>query len=602
MKRLITALLCIALILSLAACGGGKEPEPQPTETKSQSYRDVFAVVKELQKDIDYSGVTVWNRAFSKDAAVDDMAVPEAADGASASPEFSGTNVQVEGIDEGDIVKTDGEYIYSLYNNTLKIYKADGENTALVSTTEITSDENMWLTEMYVNGTQLIFIGSEYGIYDYGIIRSEYEPPKTKILVYDVSDASKPSYVNCYGQDGDLVSSRLLDGTLYLVTDYNLWEEAKEDEPETFVPRTYCNDKAELIPADCICIMPAASSTSYTVATKLSLADGAQQSVSVLGGSSMVYMSYTALYTAATEYTEETSEAYTDGIYKVTDYTTTDKTKILKIDLESMTAAGSVTVKGYLESQFSMDEYNGKLRIVTTSNPYSWSEYVDEENDFINTKWDDTAKSSTGLYILDSSLNQLAAIEGLAEGEYVRSVRFDGDFVYFCTFRQTDPLFAVDVSDANNPQILSEYKISGFSEYLHAWSDGLLFGLGLEADEETGATDGMKLVMFDVSDKADVKAKHTLKLDSYYSEALYDHHALLISSEKGIIGFPTDSGYDFYGYSEDTGFTKLSNVSLEDGFCYSSRGLYIGDFVYVVSDVGTAVLDMQSFSLVKTAA
>ena len=593
MKRIITALACLALMLSLAACGADTH---EPVEEKGQSYADIFKVINEVY---DYEGgLRVFNGAFKSEMMVEDTAASESAPAA----DYSGTNVQVEGIDEGDIVKTDGEYIYALSGNELRIFKADGENTALVKSLKVCDEENCWVREMYLCGDKLVIVAGEYEICYDGVFRAnvEYTPPKTKLLVYDVAEPENISYVNCMGQDGSFVSSRLYDESVYLVTRYNVGGKVSEENPETYIPSIICNDKAELLPADDICIMVDADCACYTVVTKFDISSGENDSVSLLGGCDTVYMSANNLYTAYSSYTEETSEPYTVDMYTVTDYSSKCETKLCRIDLASMTVAAEGSIPGNLESQFSMDEYNGCLRLVATDNAYSYSIYTDEKNGFENYKPIEDAKSSTGLYILDGSLNQLAAIDGLAETEYVRSVRFDGDFVYFCTFRQTDPLFAVNVADPNNPVILSEYKISGFSEYLHPWSDGLLFGLGMEADENTGATDGLKLVMFDVSDKADVKALHTMNIPDGWTEALYDHHALLISPEKGIIGFDSGNAYTIYGYDADSGFNKLASITRDENNWYSSRGMYIGDFAYIVTGNGVTVLDMQSFEVVAT--
>ena len=142
-------------------------------------------------------------------------------------------------------------------------------------------------------------------------------------------------------------------------------------------------------------------------------------------------------------------------------------------------------------------------------------------------------------------------VEDLAENEQIYSARFMGNTAYFVTFRQTDPLFAVDLTDIENPTVLSELKVSGFSEYLHSYGEGLLFGFGIEADEETGRQEGMKLSMFDISDNTNVQEITRLPLDKYnYSEALYNHHALMIQPNKNIIGFEAE-GSDRGGYWKD---------------------------------------------------
>ncbi len=173
------------------------------------------------------------------------------------------------------------------------------------------------------------------------------------------------------------------------------------------------------------------------------------------------------------------------------------------------------------------------------------------------------------------------------------------DCAYFCTFRNMDPLFAVDVSDPAAPKVLSALKISGFSEYLHPWDEGLLFGAGYEADETSGRRGTLKLVMFDTSDKADVTAKTVEVTDLNYSEALDNHHAFLISLEKNLIAFPADDLYVIYGYDKARGFYPQAKLELE-GWSWNARGLFVDDMLYVVGENTVSVISLDGFQLVKT--
>ena len=345
--------------------------------------------------------------------------------------------------------------------------------------------------------------------------------------------------------------------------------------------------------------MPYIDATSYTVVCAYDLERAAlSASQSVLGGGSTVYMNAGTLYISESTSRLTSGEPYTDSVYTVIDYTRTDVTNITSFDVSggSLALKASGTVPGALYSQFSMDEYDGNLRVVTTTYTQSWSEYTDEEKGWTNYIWDDGG-TSNALYVLDGALSIIGSVDTLAEDEQVYGVRFDGGIGYIVTFRRVDPLFAVDLSDPANPTVLSALKIPGFSEYLHVYGDGRLFGLGMDADEETGRTTGMKLTMFNTEDPADVTVKHTLKLDSDYSAALYNHKAILISADKSIIAFPAENGYDIYGYSDDTGF--YSRARIDDVEWYGNgRGLYIGDYAYIVTNASLTVLDMTGFSLV----
>ena len=146
--------------------------------------------------------------------------------------------------------------------------------------------------------------------------------------------------------------------------------------------------------------------------------------------------------------------------------------------------------------------------------------------------------------------------------------------------------------------MLSALKIPGFSQYLHVYGAGRLFGLGMDADENTGRTTGMKLAMFDTTNPSDVTVKNSLKLSTSWSTALTNHKAILISPEKNLIAFPADSGYDIYGYSDAQGFVKRATIASMK-WSGASRGLYIGDIAYIVDQNAVTVLDMSDFKLVN---
>ena len=595
MKSIIALLLSVVMLCSLAACTARQDGQ---TAKQAKDYSQVYAAII---KQYDNANATLRNDGVFYAADADstaDAAVKE------ESSEYSGTNVQVEGVDEGDIVKTDGEYIYALSSGDIVIYKADGENSRKIGSIAA-SGENRWVSEMYICNNVLVLVKNEGGYFicedsvPYG---TAAETEKTIAEFYDVSDPSAPVLRDTVGQDGWLLTSRLYDGKLYLISTYTVWNEPDEDDPQTYVPSYYRNGKSSLAECDCISIAPGMNGASYVVASCYDVKSGEQTAQrSVLGAGTQLYMNESSLYLASSRYEETCSNERKEDMYTVKDHAVEQFTDITRINASDLTVAATGTVKGLLESQFSMDEYEGNLRLVTTREPERYTVYTDEKRGFENWEWpEDGEKSSNGLYILDGNLKQLAAVEGLAEDERVYSVRFDGDFVYFCTFRQVDPLFAVNVSDPNNPKILSQLKISGFSEYLHPWSDTRLFGLGNEADENSGAAEGLKLVMFDISDKANVTAKHTLNLGDSYSEALYNHKAILISPEKNLIAFGTDNKYLVFSYSDEGGFKQQASIDLGEDWC-SSRGLYIGDCAYIVSDLGMKVLSMQSFEMICTA-
>lgn len=198
-------------------------------------------------------------------------------------------------------------------------------------------------------------------------------------------------------------------------------------------------------------------------------------------------------------------------------------------------------------------------------------------------------EKSNALYILDDELNIIGELKDMAKGEEVYSARFMGDTAYFVTYLQVDPLFAVDLSNPENPVILSELKIPGFSEYLHPWGNNKLLGIGYE--------DGnIKISMFDIEDKADVKETGKCILNEmYYARLLYNYKAGLIDSGKNIIGFWANrySGTYYFIFRENNGeFEMAESLDLAevDRDIYDVRGLYLDDKIYVVLQTGKMVI------------
>ena len=543
------------------------------------------------------------------------MAAEASADLADAGEkDFSGTNVQVDGIDEGDVVKTDGTYLYILRDRTLIIARAEGKNTRVLSSVKVGysqssesrdaySSKDKSPRELYISGDRVVVLSACYeSSGDYAGTRQKWtHRDYTAVDIYDVSDPARPAAAAQLGQDGGVMGSRLKDGVLYLVTNHYVYDWDK-DRPETYVPCLYRGGEA--IPTAAgnvwICPEPDGGSTRYVVAAAYDLAGGnAAATRSILGGGETLYMSHDSIYVADSRYDETVSQPRTESVYTVVDHTHTRQTQIYRFDIAGgLEVAAAGTVPGGLDGQFSMDEYQGNLRLVTTTHSYSYTTYTDKAMDFENYKWHEDEETANGLYILGPDLSVLGSVKDLAPGEQVYSARFDGEIGYFCTYRNVDPLFAVDVSDPAAPKVLSALKISGFSEYLHSWADGRLLGVGYEADEKTGRTEGVKLVMFDTSDKTDVTALTSLLTDLSSSEAMYNHKAFLISPARGLLAFPADRGYCFFRYEEGKGFARAAEVDLGE-WSYEARGLYIGDTIYVVGSDVIYVIDMGT--LTKTA-
>ena len=576
-----------------------------------------------------------------------------------STPEFSDTNLQEVGVQEADIIKTDGKYIYAISNNYLHIVKAENGELSLISRISVrASDDDSAphaIQEMYIAGDKLIAVKSIWkqtealiqypidtrGDYFYSVPETKESfdtiPVKPSIEtapettppyipdgmavdtmididgnnapdyvvgvprmtwsyegygadIYDISDKSAPKLVNTLTQDGNYVSSRMIGDTLYLITNKDIYGKISASDPATFIPLV---DGSLLVPESIYIAKDTAeiSNSNYLIVSGIDTAGEGRivSTKSLFGFGSNVYCSKDNLY--VTSYTSRT-----------TDNVQSNATKIFKFSLD----AGKVdfvaegTVPGTVLNQFSLDEENGYLRMVTTFQSRKREEVKNGEYVYMTQT---EFKKCNCLYVLDSDLSVVGKLEDLAPDEQIYSARFEGDIAYFVTFRQTDPLFTVDLSDPTAPKILSELKIPGFSEYLHPWSDDLLFGFGKYANEITGRAGDLKLSMFDVSDKTDVTEAHTLTLTgNSYSAASYNHKAILINAQKNIIAFPTDNNrYLVYSYDEKDGFAKEAEISLIDkigAYNYYSelRGLFIGDYLYVFSPVGIASYDMTNYT------
>ena len=640
-SRILAFVLALVLLLGLFAGCAVKEPvhdekpapekeniaEPKPEKNPEKVVADPIAnTVKAKDYGEVYDLLFENSREFTDDMATGGLApeMPEGdipadepaaeEDSAAGSNDYSGTNVQTEGIDEGDIVKTDGEFIYVLKESSqVVILKADGAGTKEISRIKVADEEIFkdlengyyskveYANQMYLSGDKLIVIKNtgEWSETKNGNSYEHTNEEKASVQIYDVSDPYSPKFLTEAGQNGSVRDSRMDGDTLYLISSYYVWDSDREDE-RTYIPQVYVGDEpAEILPIDCIVIPEMRNGTAWSVISAVDTANGNIKAThAVMGDASKIYMSRENIYIVSSGYDEEVGEPYTEDQYKVTEYKGESVTTLVKYE----TVGGKLeykvtgTVPGYTDSQFSLSEHNGNLRLVTTENWNSYRIYEDEKHGWSNYEHLDSG-SHASLFVLDGGLTVIGSVTGLGEDERVYSARFDGDMAYFVTFRETDPLFAVDLSDPAVPKVLSALKIPGFSEYLHFYGEGRLFGLGMAADEETGWTECLKLSMFDTSNPSDVTEKAKLELREYmWSPALYDHHAALINVEKNIIAFPTDSSYLIYGYSDDTGFVKKGEVPFA-GWSDNTRGLYIGEYMYICSSYNVTVIDMSDYSV-----
>lgn len=610
MKRngiLITSVVLAICLLAgavIAPLFGSKTPETQKSGTKTaESYEEIYERLTECSGGngvFTYEeGAKVANAEIMMDEA-ESATAPTMAAVNSAGAEYSTTNTQVEGVDEGDIIKTDGDYIYQLRNGKLSI--VDARSMKELCCIEVEGGTYSYHSEMFLSGDRLCIMATYQPqvLYYSRNCDLEYDgscDTRTLLLFYDVSDHANPKNISTLTQSGNYISARMTGDILYTVSGsyiYNFHTFANVDKPETFIPTVGCFDAEKPVSCSDICLMEDFSEAAYTVVTSVKMSEAEQfDSVkSSFGGSGTVYANEKYLIVAANKYKEEEEETKINGSNAVIrNGGSVTELMLFSLDDGKIAPLAEGSIPGALLNQFAMDEKDGYFRFVTTED----RSIVTIMTDGIDS-YDYSNSSSSGLYVLDKDLSIVGKIDGLADEERVQSVRFMGDTAYFVTFRNIDPLFSVDLSDPTSPKILSQLKIPGFSSYMHPYGAGRLFGLGYDADEETGMINGLKLTMFDISDPSNVTEKHTLKLTAGWSEATSNHKAILVSVDKNLIAFPSEKGYEVYGYDDGKGFEKKYGVDIENWMAYDSRGLFIGEKFFVCSGEAVDCFSLADFA------
>lgn len=626
--------LCVGLVPLInhfAPSGDGtttaleKPIDPQQA-TYGELYNKLSSLLSTNPSYIYNGGGSVLLPDGATAAAAEEIPSEDAVSGAdkSENEDYSGTNLQVVGVDEADVIKSDGKYIYALSGNCVHIISAD--KGQLEQKAKLTV-ENGSPFEMFLYEDRLIVLVYEETYTDKGysaegsvgtgiaggiagdegiaaespaVIAPDVMPgvsypyyygnQSIRADIYDVSDRSAPKLVNTYSQDGSYQSSRLIGDKLYIVTNKTVYGQyLTEDNLSTYVPSYSVGGEKNYIPAEDIYLrmnnnQPYQEGYLFVCGVDISGEVKYVSGQAILGCGNTMYANTDSIYVVA----------YGGGVTE-NEIFYTCMTKIFRLAISDgqVVFTAENYVKGSVLNQFSMDEYKGTFRIVTTVYSYK----VGASGD--GTTWSAESGTSNTLYTLDKNLNVIGSIEDIAPGERVYSVRFDGDIGFVVTYRQTDPLFTIDLSDPANPAILHALKIPGFSEYLHVYTPGRLFGLGRD---DSGF---LKLSMFDTSDKTDVTEKSTLVIEGvYYSPAEYNHKAILINGTKNIIAFMADDyngqlRYYVYSYSDEGGFEQKAVVPLSENSWYytaaEARGMFIGDYLYVISAEGIQSFDMSTY-------
>ena len=560
-----------------------------------------------------------------------DMAVMETASFAdsgsqvtgSGASDFSTTNIQVEGVDEADIVKNDGKYIYVVSGGKVKIidaYPAEDMN--------ILSEINESAQQIFIKGDKLILLRSGYGsnnggaeemivkdIACYGLRCGGYGASMTIVSVYDISDKENPLLENEFEAEGNYVNSRMIGDYVYAISS----KYVSQDNPQPPIYRM--NGIEEKVLAEEVYYWDYYdSSYVFTGIMAIDVESGEfSKEVFLTGSSKTIFVSQNNIYLTGQksfnhnvyveDMLEEVYEPLFDSMNKkdefkdILDSEDSDYEKLGK--LQKIVREYSSSLSGEEKSDFDkelmerLNDYEVKIqkerektiihKINIDKNEINYEGVgdvpgrvlnqfsMDEYNGYFRIatttgQWGET--SLNNVYILDEDLEIVGKVEDLAEGEKIFSARFMGNRCYLVTFESIDPLFVIDLSDVENPAVLGYLKIPGFSDYLHPYDENHIIGIGKDVDASIDAdkihsshaiyytaVQGVKVSLFDVSD-----VENPIEVDNWIvgergseSEASYDHKSVLFDKEKGILVLPV-SVSELEESSVDSSYQRSSTV------------------------------------------
>lgn len=541
-----------------------------------------------------------------------------AAGGTRDDESYGKTNEQVAGVNEADIIKNDGTYIYMAvrsneYGYDLAYDEGGGKNVEIapgynplvksdiaiikpldngemqvmsIITAEIDSGVGAQsIVNMYVKGNRL------HAVYD---VNNKDYVSSTLVVSFDITNRQKPVELRRFYQNGGHISTRLIENSLILITNHYVTVYGNSGSIKDYcIPETgvVFNDTAR-IPVDNICVMEDAASPSYLVVSNIDLdkPDFAPATAAILGAGENVYCTTNKLYVTNGEWNTDFAHASVKYGIEIGFFSNSSSvdTSIYSFDITkgNVIYKANKAVSGSVLNQFSIDEYDGHLRIATTTGNF------DKANNFV--------------YVLSAdTLEQVGIIKDIAPGESIKSVRFVGGRGYVVTFLQTDPLFVIDLTNASAPKILGELKITGFSSYLHPITSTLLAGIGVDGTEQ-GQNGSLKVSLFDVSDPSKPKEVdkavfgNATSSQYAYSTAYYDHKAICYDDKENVFYFPIEvydyiytNGRNIYtagviGLKIDTrnkAFSKASKYFIQNSdYTQIIRSTYIGNLLFAFSN------------------
>jgi inhibitor of cysteine peptidase len=604
-----TAALLIALMLAAFAYNFGVQPFLPLTFSPFKNFTSQSDMEDFIKDNMDKAQTYASDPQLTNFRATQTAEENTLSGDTKAAPEYSTTNIQVEGVDEADIVKTDGKYLYVVSGNTIYIINADPYSDSPIQKITLNETYNI---EIYINANKLAILGNRYQNPDYRTMATTvaiYPYVYTEeviIKVYDLTNIANPTLTRDITVNGTLAGSRMIGNYIYasIVQPairpivYPVPEPVtNETQLDIMLPQiTTDGITREVQPTEIKYIEVADVSYYFTTILAVNIQNDAQPptyETFLAGTDSKMYVSQNNMYLTVANMNwwvtrTDTAEPREETlIYRI------------KLDQERIIFEAHGAVPGYLLNQFSMDEYNDHFRVATTIG------------------WGDV--STNNLYVLNMSLTTVGKLEGLASGERIYSARFMGNRVYLVTFRQVDPFFVIDLTNPTTPEVLGYLKIPGFSGYLHPYDENYVIGVGKQDSN-------VKISLYDVTDvTAPIEAIPPYIIKASYSDTsvLYDHKAFLFSKSKQLLALPIsineatwiDDAYYSKGYwqgeyvftiSLTNGFTLKGNITHQettaeqwDNSYWIKRALYINNVLYTMSDKKVKMNNLADISLLK---
>ncbi len=529
---------------------------------------------------------------------------------------YSTTNVQVEGVDEPDCVKTDGNFLYTISNDEIIIIDTNPPEDAHI------------INRLWPNGKPGTILLFESKLV---IISGREDSPESHwgtyeifLEIYDVSDPLEITLDQWFSFEGRYQGARLIDQFLYFIFQIS----ATDSDGNTQVPSIIVNGEQWTIPAEAIYYDPETYDYTfmYTMVLGLDISNPAAEPYieTILTGANTctVYASHFNLYLGISHYNFDNSALlWMSGSARGQTTTVIHRFQIM---LGQMLYKGSGEVPGFLINQFALDEFQGYLRVATTS----WN----RETEVLDSEPQETWVQSSNIFILNPEMQIEGALTGLAPGESIYSVRFMGTTGYLVTFWKVDPLFVIDLSNPSAPQLQGELEIPGYSDYLHPLGDGQLLGIGKDVaqDETWWWYQGLKLSIFNATDPYQPKELTRLVIGVRGTEsyALHDHKAVLVDLERHLLVIPillaeyndnstTHIPWDYgtyvwqgaYVFTVDPDTATISVrgqiTHLDDPLAlqterwelepqFIKRSLYIGNILFTISEKSVALHDLDT--------